>query len=140
MQVIPFKAEHVTQIALQPKQMYLSQWVTHDQAAALEQYPSFTGMVDGEVVGVMGVLPQWQGRALGWGLLSCTGPKNFVEVHRAVLHFLDGCYIQRIEATVDCDHEQGHRWIKMLGFELEAERMKAYAPDGHDCSLYARVL
>ena len=42
--------------------------------------------------------------------------------------------------TVDCEFEQGHRWAKMLGFTMEAERMRAYRPDGGDVALYARVL
>jgi len=57
-----------------------------------------------------------------------------------VKRFLDGCYLHRIEMTVDCDFPQGHRWAKMLGFTMEAERMRGYRPDGGDCALYARLL
>ena len=42
--------------------------------------------------------------------------------------------------TVDVDFPEAHRWAKMLGFKMEAERMEAYAPDGRACSLYARIL
>jgi len=39
---------------------------------------------------------------------------------------------------VDVGFKEGHRWIKMLGFELEGY-MKAYRPDGADMLLYARI-
>ena len=125
-QVVPFKAPHLAAIRLQAAQMYLSEWVTMEQGEALEQSPS--------------VIPIWTGRAMAWSFISDTGPQHFLKCHRAVKHFLDGCFVQRIEMTVDCDHKEAHRWAKMLGFKMEAERMKAYAPDGHDCALYSRVL
>lgn len=139
-EIVPFQAAHLAQIRLQAAQAYLSEWVTHEQGAALEQHPSYAAMVDGEPVGAAGVIPMWQGRAMAWSFISEVGPKNFLKCHRAVKRFLDGCYVQRLEMTVDCHHEEAHRWAKLLGFEMEAERMKAYAPDGHDCALYARVL
>jgi RimJ/RimL family protein N-acetyltransferase len=55
-----------------------------------------------------------------------------------VVEFLDNAPYRRIEATVDVGFKQGHRWIKMLGFELEGY-MRAYRPDGADMLLYARV-
>lgn len=140
MEVVPFQAEHIAQLELQSAQQYLSNWVTPAQAKALEEFPSFSGVVNGVPVAALGILPQWQGRAIAWGFLSETGYGAFVQIHREVKSFLDDCYVQRIEATVDCDFEQGHRWVQMLGFKLEAERMRAYGPTGDDCALYARVL
>jgi hypothetical protein len=139
-EVIPFKAPHLAAIRLQAAQMYLSEWVTEEQGAALEQSPSYTAMLDDVPIGAAGVIPIWTGRAMAWSFISDTGPQHFLKCHRAVKHFLDGCFVQRIEMTVDCDHVEAHRWAKMLGFTMEAERMKAYAPDGHDCALYSRVL
>ena len=77
---------------------------------------------------------------MAWAYISNAAAKErFLSVHRAVSRFLDMCYLQRIEMTVDCEFEEGHRWARMLGFNMEAERMVAYRPDGGDCSLYARV-
>ncbi len=140
MEVVPFKAEHLKQLRLQGAQAYLSGWVTEDSGRALEQTLAYTGVVNGVPIGIAGVLPQWPHRAIAWSFLSETGPKNFLKVHRAIKRFLDGYYVHRLEITVDTDFDAGHRWAEMLGFEMEAYRMRAYAPDGHDCSLYARVL
>jgi hypothetical protein len=139
-EVIPFQAAHLAAIKLQTAQMYLSDWVTKVGGEALEQTPSYTAMLDNEPIGAAGIVPVWTGRAMAWSFISQTGPQNFLKCHRAVKHFLDGCFVQRLEMTVDCDHAEAHRWAKMLGFKMEAERMVAYAPDGHDVALYARVL
>lgn len=140
MEVVPFQAEHIAQLELQSAQQYLSNWVTPEQAKALEEFPSFSGVVNGSPVASLGILPQWHGRAIAWGFLSEMGCRTFVQIHREVLSFLDDCFVPRVEATVDCDFEQGHRWVQMLGFKLEAERMHSYGPTGGDCALYARVL
>jgi len=76
---------------------------------------------------------------LAWAFIGDIGPSTFLQVHRAVKQFLDECYVDRIEMTVDCDFPQGHRWARLLGFEMEAERMRRYTPDGRDCALYARL-
>lgn len=137
---VPFQPAHLAAIKLQGAQGYLSDWVTFEQAEALAEHPGYTAMDGDEPVAAAGIIPMWQGRAMVWAFLSELGPRNFLRVHREVKRFLDGCYTQRIEMTVDCDHKEAHRWARLLGFKLEATRMRAYAPDGHDCALYARVL
>jgi|TARA_R110000803_G_scaffold49990_4_gene103893 hypothetical protein len=139
-EVVPFKAAHLGAIRLQAAQMYLSEWVSNEQGEALEQAPSYTALEDGVPICAAGVIPIWTGRAMAWSFISDVGPTNFLKCHRAVKRFLDGCFVQRIEMTVDCNHPEAHRWARLLGFTMEAKRMKAYAPDGHDCALYSRVL
>jgi len=139
-EIVPFKAAHLGAIRLQEAQMYLSNWVSEEQGEALAESPSYTALEDGIPICAAGVFPIWTGRAMAWSFISNVGPTNFLKCHRAVKRFLDNCFVQRIEMTVDCDHPEAHRWAKLLGFTMEAERMKNYAPDGHDCALYARVL
>ncbi|MDB4261326.1 hypothetical protein N9878_00525 [bacterium] len=139
MMIVPFEAVHLEQLELQAAQSYLSQWVTPEQGEALEAEPSFTALKDGKPIASAGVVEMWTGRAVAWAYVSDTGPQDFIGVHRAVSGFLDVCYTRRVEMTVDCDFPQAHRWAKMLGFEMECERMKAYLPNGEDCALYARI-
>jgi len=139
-EIIPFRAEHLAVIKLQDMQAHLSNWVTLEQGKGLEEFPSYTAIEDGKPMGCAGVLNMWHGRAMAWAFISKTNPRTFVKAHRAVQRFLDGCYVQRLEMTVDCDFPEAHRWAKMLGFEMECERMKHYSPDGRDCALYARIL
>lgn len=106
---------------------------------ALEQANSFSVFRGEEVLLCGGVFDYWPGRAEVWSFLSVDAGKHFVALTRVVRRFLNMCTQRRIEAVVDCNFEQGHRWVRMLGFKLEAPRMKAYHPQGEDCALYARV-
>lgn len=140
MDIVPYKAEHLMMIALQEKQQYLGPFINDELAVSLEMDDwSWTGMIDGEVIGCSGVMPIWQGRGMAWAYLSDNAGQHFIKVHKAVGKFLDNCYLKRIEMTVDCRFDQAHRWARMLGFKMEAGRMEAYTPSGMDCSLYSRV-
>jgi hypothetical protein len=143
MKIVPFEAKHLLDVDLQDSQAYLSKWITMEQAKAIEATEwAFTGVnEDGSLMGCAGLISMWQGRAMAWAYISKSAEgRNFIKVHKAVSRFFEACYIKRIEITVDCDFEQGHRWAEMLGFKMEAECMKSYRPDGGDCALYARVL
>lgn len=138
--VVPFKAEHLAAMKLQALQMHLSDWVSRDQALALEESPSYTALVDDVPVGAAGIIPMWTGRAVAWAFFAKTSNANFLKCHQAIKRFLNGCYVQRIEMTVDCAWPAAHRWARLLGFHVECERMKHYSPDGGDCALYVRIL
>ncbi len=139
-EIVPFKAAHLAALQVQDAQTYLSEWVTEEQGLALEEQHSYTVLHEGVPKGCAGTITQWQGRATAWAFIANVGPTMFLPIHRAVKHFLDGCYVHRLELTVDYDFTQGHRWAQMLGFKLEAERLRAYLPNGGDVSMYARVL
>lgn len=137
--IVSFQAAHLAAIKLQDAQAYLSEWVTHEEAVSLENHASFTAVSAGEVLGCGGAIPVWEGRSIAWSYLANIGPKNFLQIHHAVANFLNSLTVKRIEITVDCDVLAAHRWARLLGFKLEAERMEAYTPDGRPCALYARV-
>ena len=103
-----------------------------------EQGLAFTMEHSGAVVAIGGLCPQWTGRAILWGLLSKHSGAHFPAIHREVHRKLIRCKITRIEATCDVGFKQGHRWLKMLGFNVEGH-MAAYRPDGGDQILYSRV-
>jgi len=138
--VVPFEPHHIEMLSLQPAQAYLRAMVTREHAEFAATQPSFTGLLaGGDVVGCAGILPAWQGRAMAWSWVGAAAGRHMVSITRAVHRFLDAQPHRRVEMTVDVDFDAGHRWAEILGFQLEAVRMKAYRPDGGDCSLYARV-
>lgn len=99
---------------------------------------AWTAEVDGEVIAIAGLLPQWENRALAWALLAQSAGTHFAPIHKSIKRFLQASPFRRIEATVDVGFRPGCRWIEMLGFEIEGY-MRAYRPDGGDMLLYARV-
>ena len=139
-EVVPFKAAHLAAIKLQDTQVSVSEWVTESMGVALEEHNSYTGFYEGNPIGAAGIIHQWPGRSLAWAFIGDAGPSVFIQIHHAVKRFLDGCYVKRLEMTVDCEFPEGHRWAKLLGFKMECERMRQYTPDGRDNALYVRIL
>ena len=127
-------------VELQSAQQYLRCIVDvrADFTELAEQGLVWTVEHDGVILGIGGLEPQWENRATAFALLSDDSGPHFKAIHSAVVEFLDNAPYRRIEATVDVGFKQGHRWIKMLGFELEGY-MRAYRPDGAVMLLYARI-
>lgn len=139
MSLIPFRAEHLSLIQVQDAQRNVSHFMTHEHAKTLETALSFTYAANGVVFGVGGLVELWPGRAAMWAYLDRNAGRHFVAIHRAALALLEIADFRRVEADVDVDFAEGHRWLKLLGFTLEAPRMRAYLPTGTDSALYARV-
>ncbi len=140
MNVVPFKAEHLLSMQLQRSQNGLKPFITEEYAHMLEGQFAFTAVSDDdEVVAVGGVTELWENRALAWTFIDSRAGKHFVALHKIVKDLLDIVPYRRIEAETSCGFTPGHRWLRMLGFQLEAECMKAFQPDGGDSALYAKV-
>lgn len=140
MNVEIFKAEHLKRLRLQIGQGWAEQYLTDEYAEALERdTQAFTCFVGDRIIGCCGWLEFGPHRALLWSFIDESAGRHMVALHRSVKLFLDAAPYKRIEAEVDVEFEAGHRWIKMLGFECEAPRLRAHRPDGGDSALYARI-
>jgi RimJ/RimL family protein N-acetyltransferase len=92
----------------------------------------------GVILGIAGLLPQWENRAIAWAVVSESAGSRFIKIHAAVCRFLQTSDFKRIEANIDIGFEAGERWMRMLGFEYEGY-LKAFRPDGQDMLMYARI-
>lgn len=102
---------------------------------------TWTGMVDGNVVGIGGIQEMWPGRGLAWALMSpAINPREFVRITNKVRLVLEQAHretFRRIEASVDVGFDNGHRWARLLGFESEG-LLRKFSPEGRDHIGYAR--
>lgn len=138
--VIHFAPEHLYQIQEQRATDYMRPRVTFEHAQSLAGQPhSYTVLKDGKPIACGGVLEYWMGRGEAWAVLDAVSRKDFMAVHNAARRFIAAINMRRIEAVVQTDFTAGHRWLRALGFQMEAPLLKAYDPDGRDFSLYARV-
>ncbi len=138
--VVPFHAAHILALKLQPAQAWIGAYLTEPQLRTLENEWAVTLMDDGVPLGSAGAVPWHQNRALVWSFVGDRITKRiFVEVHLLARQWLRGLPFRRLEAAIDIDFAAGHRWATLLGFTVEAERMRGYMVDGRDCALYAMV-
>lgn len=138
-EVVPYEAAHLLELNLQRGQEYVQDCITPKYAKQLEATEAYTVMADGKPVAVMGLLPLWNKRALAWTFIDRQAGPYMVPIHKRVKAFLQDAPFDRIEADTPVDFDPGHRWLEMLGFELEAVEMKKYYIDGRSGSLYAMV-
>lgn len=137
--IVPFKAEHLGKIALQSAQLSMSDHLMNpDYAKMLEGTYAYSLIEGDEVLCCAGLMQVWEGRSLGWALVSHKAGKHFMEIHRNVAAAIRMCPDRRVEIAVDSEFPEGKRWAKMLGLEFEGT-MRGYGIDGRSHDLYARV-
>ena len=102
---------------------------------------SWTGIIDGRIVACCGLIKLGPYRGYCWALLAADiGAKGLLKVTKAAIRYLDLQQFPRIDAVVVAVFEQGQRWMKVLGFELETPLpMRNYLNDGRDAYMYARI-
>lgn len=138
-EVVKFKKSHLDQMEIQPEARHMMSLSFEDLTRLENDRFSMTGIGDGRVVVCAGVIEHWPGRGEAWFVFDMNSRDYFINIHKCTKRFVELCPVKRIEAVVNCDFEAGHRWVKIFGFQLEAERMKNYGVNGEDCSLYSLV-
>ena len=130
---VPFKRWHMAWLAEGGAPIPLDV----DALMMLEGQNSWTIVVDGAPMACGGTMQQWPGRHTGWAYLNPNTGRHMAAVTRRAKALLDEVK-GRIEITVRCDFEPGHRWARMLGFEVETPEMKGYGPEGESHTGYVR--
>ena len=139
-EVVKFKADHAFQINMQDHDLVeLSSFKREHFEAMASRRHSYTILVNGVVRACIGLVEYWNNRGELWAIIDRSVKHEFVSIVRAMKRLLDESDVARMEAIVNVGFVQGHRLVKLLGFELEAPLMRKYGVTGLDCSLYARV-
>ena len=136
---VPFEPAHAERIRLQPRQREAAGYATPDHYRKLAAAPSFTVLDGDEVIMCAGAFELWPGRRLAWALLAESIGHRMIFCVRTTRRFMVELAAPRYELDVELDHEEGHRFARLLGFEVETPRMRAYYPDGKDGTMYVRV-
>lgn len=134
--VSKFEPDHFDQINLQSNQRWAYGFVKPEDLKGLAEFDAFSAVIDNTVVACAGVVPMHRHRGHCWALLGEGLGIKLLLVHRAIYRYLEICPYRRIETSVECDHEEGHRWARALGFVCEAERLKEYGENGADHAMY----
>lgn len=135
------KEEHIWALLTKdPTSEYLRKAFTPRVIEQLEGNPhALTVLYGGEPIAMGGVTVYWEGRGEVWAIIDQKAGGHMVGLHRLAKDFIESLNIGRIEATVRQGFEAGHRWMRMLGFEMEARCMRGYDMDGKNCALYSKV-
>ena len=139
-EVIPFLFEHIDQLDIQDRQAPDVAWLRSVQESlALEEMSSYTVRAGARVLACGGVFEINPWRGFAWALLAKSLGHDFIYVHRVSARLFAAVPYARIEYEVDIDFDAGHRWARMLGFEMETARVRKYREDGSDVTRYVMV-
>ena len=141
-EAVAFKKEHLEYLLNLPMNSDLKSWLININYHIIEQPKNSVTILDSktkEVLGCGGVVPYWAGRAEAWVVFGQNAKHKMVQLRRCVIRFFDMCEHSRIESVIDLNSPVAHRWIKSLGFTVEAPLMKNYWGLNKDAVLYARI-
>lgn len=137
---VPYRGAHMLDLEVQEAQAWMTPLLTDDALRGLEGRHAYTAMDGGQPLACAGVFPVEEHRGFMWSFVGAgIGPWRFCAVVKMARQFLDALPFRRVEAAVACDFDRGHRLARVLGFRMEAERMRGFQADGTDAALYARV-
>lgn len=140
---IPFQASHLLYLQLQPVQRDVQRLLTQPGYGEQLEAPdlSWSGEIDGKIVGCGGIFPQWPGRGLAWSLIGDAPTRAWIAISwqaKRVIARAHELGYRRLDATVLAGHAEGCRWMDALGFKIEG-KMHCYDLRGNDHYLYARI-
>ncbi len=110
-----------------------------DEAEKLEGPWSKTIWYGDEPIVIVGIHHFWGQRGMAWSHYSPRSGKHMLAITRICKDMFDSYPLKRIESYVDVGYEKGHRYIKMMGFEMEVECAKASGAYGQDVTVYVRI-
>jgi len=141
MVIVPFIPFHLRGLRLHESQEYYKPFMCEEYGQMLFNLgPAYTVRYEEEAIMCAGIMMTGKDRAEAWALVSLHSGPAMLGITRKVKEHLDGLNIKRIEAVVKDGFEEGHRWMKMLGFKCETpDGMEAHHEDGGKNFLYARI-
>lgn len=85
--------------------------------------PAYSVFADGEIIGMGGVFMHWPGVGEAWALVSPEAKKHGIPFARAARRYLDQMAkdrkLERVQAAVQADFEDGLKFTEALGFRAE---------------------
>lgn len=137
-EIVEAKREHLEQVLLDE---YNKGMVLPSNAidTIMSSRFKYSVLKNGNPIAILGVFEIWEGRGEGWAFFTKNNTEYFPRIIRAAKRFMKGAPYRRIEATVRCNFEEGHRMMRLLGFNCERYEMLGYGPTGEPYSAYALV-
>lgn len=136
MNIIDFEPAHILQIEPQASQRYIDRSIKYGEY--LSTGDCFTGVQDGCVVAIGGVIPVSETRAYLHMIVAEGYAHQWIKIFRATRRLIaavQGGYLrlETLSTTPESD-----RWLEMVGFQYEGV-LRRVMPDGTDAKSYSIV-
>lgn len=97
--------------------------------------------LDGKIIYLAGVARVRPFTGCAWAFFTPAASRHMASIAIETRRALNALPFRRVEYFIrrDAGLEASERYARALGFQLEAERMRKWHPDGSDYALYARI-
>tara|TARA_B100000686_G_C16081772_1_gene614271 strand:- start:97 stop:537 length:441 start_codon:yes stop_codon:yes gene_type:complete len=141
--IVPFKKEHFDIYRERELERdMLGDLIEFFQSRTPEHGPSYTALLDNNVVAIAGVQIMFPGVGEGWvfGTELIYAHKFFFakSVKRMLGQIMNDYGLHRVQAVPLKTFEPGCRFLEWLGFKYEGELLK-YGPAKQNCLMYGRI-
>ena len=136
MKIIDFEPEHILQITPQSHQAFMK--LTLEYGKYLATGNCFTGIHDGKVVAIGGILTVYPGRGFLHMIVADGMPHQWIKLYRAARRLIDAVSEEYVRLETMSNFEEANRWLELLGFEFEGV-LRRVMPDGTDARSYSIV-
>ena len=139
-EIVPFKKEHLENLTIREiEENALKAFTESVQEKICE--PAFTGLCDGKVIAIGGVIILWDGVGEGWIYGTTKIEKHKLFFMRGVLKKLKEIEkkynLHRVQATVVFGVKGLIKFVEFLGFEFEG-RLRGYGVSKEDYLIFGR--
>ena len=136
MKIIDFEPEHVLQIKPQPHQAFMQLTLEYGQYLATGNCS--TGIHDGKIVAIGGILTVYPGRGFLHMIVADGMPHQWIKLYRAAKRLINAVGDEYVRLETMSNFEEANRWLELLGFEFEGV-LRRVMPDGTDARSYSIV-
>lgn len=127
--IVPYRRWHLAWLQEKGPAMGGAADISEEGRSVLEQHKSWTAVVDGNPIACGGTVELWSGRHSAWAYLNETSAKHMRLITNGAKMALAEAK-GRIEMSVRVDFMPGHKWARMLDFQVETPILHNYGPDG----------
>ncbi|MCS3423443.1 hypothetical protein M2403_002044 [Rahnella sp. BIGb0603] len=136
MKIIPYEPRHLLEIEPQKSQESLER--TQERAEQLATYQSFTGVIDGRVVAIGGLVELNPIRAYLYLIVTGDIPHQWTQLYRSARRLINAGLTDYIRLETLSAFPEADRWLELIGFKYEGTMRRA-GPDGCDAKMYSIV-
>lgn len=145
LEIIPFEPEHLRNLQARSFEGREMAAFADPEAQAreyLRRGPAFSGLIEGRLMGCLGVCLLWRGVAEVWMVTTDLVAQFPLAFHRAISQGIavmeKSLNLWRLQVAVHHEHKISRNWLRRLNFQEEGE-MPRYGPDGATYVRMARV-
>lgn len=143
--LVPYQPHHIDLLELRDHDIGSLTCIGNsvESLKLLHKYgPAYTGIHNGEIVGIAGVVLFWKRVGEVWLVGSNKLTECKLSFHKSVIRGLSmvasGLGMHRMQGIVPIKYPNNIKWLEKIGFEYEG-MLEKYGVDGSDCVIMKRI-